>query len=319
MVNGDIVNPSCLNFKHIPVLLKECLDALQLKKNMVVVDATLGGAGHSREIVKQISGGTLVGLDRDTAALQFSAQILNAAQNVEIRLIKCNFCDIADVLPSLGIDSVDAILADFGVSSYQIDTLERGFSYTQDAPLDMRMDTDANKTADTVVNSYPEGRLADLIWQYGEERYARKIAAAIVAARPIRSTGHLVEVIKNAVPAGYGKTGGHPAKRTFQAIRIEVNQELESIQKFLDGAIKMLKPHGRLAVISFHSLEDRIVKQTFKREATDCLCPPKIPQCICGHKATVKLLTKKPICPTIEETKSNPRSASAKLRVVCKL
>ena len=183
----------------------------------------------------------------------------------------------------------------------------------------MRMDTDATKTADTVVNSYAEGRLADVIWEYGEERYARRIAAAIVAARPIHSTGHLVDVIKNAVPTGYGKTGGHPAKRTFQAIRIEVNQELESIQKFLDGAIKMLKPNGRLAVISFHSLEDRIVKQTFKREATDCLCPPKIPQCICGHHASVKLLTKKPICPTIEELKSNPRSASAKLRVICKL
>ncbi len=319
MINGDVVDPGNLNFKHIPVLLHECLESLQLKKNMVVVDATLGGAGHSREVVKQISGGTLIGLDRDTTALQFSAQILATAPNVEIRLIKCNFCDIADVLLSLGIKGVDAILADFGVSSYQIDTPERGFSYTQNAPLDMRMDTDATKTANTVVNSYPEGRLADVIFQYGEERYARRIAAAIVAARPIRSTGHLVEVIKNAVPSGYGKTGGHPAKRTFQAIRIEVNQELESIEKFLHGAIRMLKPNGRLAVISFHSLEDRIVKQVFKKEATDCLCPPKIPQCICGHHATVKLLTKKPICPTIEETKSNPRSSSAKLRVVCKL
>ncbi len=319
MINGDVIGPSNLNFKHVPVLLKECLESLQLKKNMVVVDATLGGAGHSREIVKQISGGTLIGLDRDTTALQYSAKILGETENVEIRLIKCNFCDIADVLPSLGVEQVDAILADFGVSSYQIDTPERGFSYTQDAPLDMRMDTDATKTADTVVNGYPEGRLADLIWQYGEEHYARRIASAIVAARPIRSTGHLVDVIKKAVPAGYGKTGGHPAKRTFQAIRIEVNQELESIQKFLDGAIKVLKPNGRLAVISFHSLEDRIVKQTFKRESTDCLCPPKIPQCICGHHASVKLLTKKPICPTIEEVHSNPRSASAKLRVVCKI
>ena len=319
MINGDIIDPSNLNFRHVPVLLQECLDALQLKKNMVVVDATLGGAGHSREIVKQISGGTLIGLDRDTTALQYSAKILAETPNVEIRLIKCNFREIADILPSLGIHSVDAILADFGVSSYQIDTPERGFSYTQDAPLDMRMDTDATKTADTIVNSYPEGRLADIIWEYGEESYARRIAAAIVAARPIRSTGHLVTIIKNAVPAGYGKTGGHPAKRTFQAIRIEVNQELESIQKFLDGAIDVLKPNGRLAVITFHSLEDRIVKQTFKRAATDCLCPPKIPQCICGHHATVKLLTKKPICPTIEETKSNPRSSSAKLRVVCKL
>ena len=319
MMNGDFIDPSKLNFKHVPVLLNECLESLALKKNMVVVDATLGGAGHSQEIVKRISGGTLVGLDRDTTALCFSAGVLAEAANVEIRLIKCNFCDIADILKSLGIDQVDAILADFGVSSHQIDTRERGFSYTQDAPLDMRMDTDAHKTADTVVNAYPESKLADLIWNYGEERYARRIAAAIVAARPISSTGHLVEVIKNAVPSGYGKTGGHPAKRTFQAIRIEVNQELESIQKFLDGAIEMLKPGGRLAVISFHSLEDRIVKQTFKQYATDCICPPKIPQCICHHKASVKLLTKKPICPKLEETVSNPRSASAKLRVICKL
>ena len=319
MMNGDMIDPSKLNFQHVPVLLNECLDALNLKKNMVVVDATLGGAGHSQRIVKKIGGGTLIGLDRDTAALQFSAQVLDTADNVEIRLIKCNFRDIVDVLKGLGIDAVDAILADFGVSSYQIDTPERGFSYTKDAPLDMRMDTDATKTADTVVNGYPESKLADVIFNYGEERYARRIAAAIVAARPIKSTGHLVDVIQHAVPAGYGKTGGHPAKRTFQAIRIEVNQELDSIQKFLDGAIQMLKPNGRLAVISFHSLEDRIVKQTFKREATDCLCPPKIPQCICHHHATVKLLTKKPICPTIEETKSNPRSSSAKLRVICKL
>ena len=318
MMIGDFIDPSGLNFKHVPVLLNECLEALNLKPNMVVVDATLGGAGHSQEIAKRISGGTLIGLDRDTAALRFSAQKLADAP-VEVRLIKCNFCDIADILKSLGIQQVDAILADFGVSSHQIDTQERGFSYTQDAPLDMRMDTDETKTADTVVNHYPEGKLADIIWQYGEERYSRRIAAAIVAARPIRSTGHLVEVIKNAVPSGYGKTGGHPAKRTFQAIRIEVNQELESIQKFLDGALEMLKPDGRLAVISFHSLEDRIVKQNFKRAATDCICPPKIPQCICQHKATVKLLTKKPICPTIEETISNPRSTSAKLRVICKL
>lgn len=319
MMNGDVIDPSKLNFQHIPVLLHECLDALQLKKNMVVVDATLGGAGHSQAIIQKIGGGTLIGLDRDTAALQFSAEKLSHVDDVEIRLIKCNFGDIADVLQGLGIQTVDAILADFGVSSYQIDTPERGFSYTKDAPLDMRMDTDAKKTADTVVNGYPEGKLADLIFNYGEERYARRIAAAIVAARPIRSTGHLADVIQKAVPAGYGKTGGHPAKRTFQAIRIEVNQELESIQKFLNGAIKMLKPNGRLAVISFHSLEDRIVKQTFKREATDCLCPPKIPQCICHHHATVKLLTKKPICPTIEETRFNPRSSSAKLRVICKL
>lgn len=319
MINGDIVNPSGTNYSHVPVLLNECLQALNLKPNMIVVDATLGGAGHSSQIVKHISGGTLIGLDRDTAALRVSASRLQDAENVEIRLIKCNFADIADNLHSLGIDQVDAILADFGVSSYQIDTVERGFSYTHDAPLDMRMDTDSSQTADQVVNGYPEKKLADIIFQYGEERYARRIAAAIVANRPIHSTGELANIIAKAVPAGYGKTGGHPAKRTFQAIRIEVNQELVSITKFLDGALSLLRPHGRLAVISFHSLEDRLVKQKFKREATDCLCPPKTPQCICGHQATIKLLTKKPICPTIQEIKSNPRSASAKLRIIEKI
>ncbi len=311
--------PAVPAFQHVPVLLNECLQGLNLKPKMVVVDATLGGAGHSREIVKQIRGGTLVGFDRDTAALRYSADVLKAVDGVAIRLVKANFADLADNLHSMGIDGVDAILADFGVSSYQIDTPERGFSYTKDAPLDMRMDTDAELTAAQVVNGYSLKHLTDIISQYGEERYAGRIAAAIVAARPIRSTGHLTQVITNAVPAGYGKTGGHPAKRTFQAIRIEVNQELASIEKFIEGALSVLKPHGRLAVISFHSLEDRIVKQKFKLAATDCLCPPKIPQCICGHHATIKWLTKKPLCPTIQETKSNPRSASAKLRIIEKL
>ena len=318
MMIGDFIDPSGLNFKHVPVLLNECLEALNLKPNMVVVDATLGGAGHSQEIAKRISGGTLIGLDRDTTALRFSAQKLADAP-VEVRLIKCNFCDIADILKSLGIGQVDAILADFGVSSYQIDTQERGFSYTQDAPLDMRMDTDATKTAEIVVNHYPEGKLADIIWNYGEERYSRRIAAAIVAGRPIRSTGHLVEIIKNAVPAGYGKTGGHPAKRTFQAIRIEVNQELESIQKFLDGAIEMLKPQGRLAVISFHSLEDRIVKLGMQDAAKGCTCPPNFPVCVCGKKPKVKIITRKPIVASDEELEVNPRSRSAKLRICEKI
>ena len=319
MSSGVTEEPKQVNFEHIPVLLNECLQGLNLRPKMVVVDATLGGAGHSSEIVKQIAGGTLVGLDRDTAALRYSADRLKDVNGVEIRLIKSNFADIADNLHGLGIDGVDAILADFGVSSYQIDTVERGFSYTKDAPLDMRMDTDAELTAEEVVNGYSVKHLTDIISKYGEERYAGRIASAIVSARPIRSTGHLTQVITNAVPAGYGKTGGHPAKRTFQAIRIEVNQELGSIEKFIDGALAVLKPQGRLAVISFHSLEDRIVKQKFKLAATECICPPKIPQCICGHHATIKLLTKKPICPTIQETKSNPRSASAKLRIIEKL
>jgi 16S rRNA (cytosine1402-N4)-methyltransferase len=319
------------DFKHIPVLLNECIDALKPEPNMVVVDATIGGAGHSREIVKHIAGGTLIGLDRDNDALRAAADILQEVKNVSIHLIKCNFADIEDNLRSIGIDKVDAILADFGVSSWQIDNPERGFSYASakrrtaaeqnnggpaDAPLDMRMDTDQDITAADIVNGYSAAKLADIIFNYGEERYSRRIADAIVKSRPIKTTLQLAEIISAAVPAGYGKTGGHPAKRTFQAIRIEVNQELESIRKFLTEAINCLRPSGRLAVITFHSLEDRIVKWKFKAEAADCLCPPDIPQCVCGHKATVKLLTKKPIIPTIKEVKNNPRSASAKLRIV---
>ncbi len=319
MKNGGI-GPSKSNFEfsHKSVLLEECLDGLNLKKNMIIVDATIGGAGHSKEIVKKIKGGTLIGLDRDTEALKQSAKVLADAKDVEIRLIKSNFADIEDNLKSLGYDKVDGILADFGVSSYQIDNPERGFSYTKDAPLDMRMDTDSGKTAFDIVNGYTESKLADIIWQYGEERYSRRIASSIVASRPINTTLELSEIISNAVPSGYGKTGGHPAKRTFQAIRIEVNQELESIKKFLQGAINCLNKNGRLAVISFHSLEDRIVKQKFKLESTDCICPPKIPQCICGHISSIKVLTKKPICPIIKELQENPRSASAKLRIISK-
>jgi 16S rRNA (cytosine1402-N4)-methyltransferase len=300
-------------------MLDECINALQLKPKQIVVDATIGAAGHSREIIKRIKGGRLVGLDKDDVALKAVADILCNTKEADVCLIKCNFADIENNLTDLGIDQADAVLADFGMASYQIDNSKRGFSYMNDGPLDMRMDRDQKITADDVVNRYDEKKLANIIYTYGEERYSRRIAAAIVKNRPITMTLRLAEIIKSAVPQSYGKTGGHPAKRTFQAIRIEVNQELLSIEKFLDGAIKCLKPGGRLAVIAFHSLEDRIVKQKFRLEATDCICRPKIIQCVCGHKASVKLLTKKPIYPTIKEIESNPRSASAKLRIVAKL
>jgi 16S rRNA (cytosine1402-N4)-methyltransferase len=306
-------------FKHIPVMLKECIKALELKKGAVVVDATVGGAGHSAEIVKHIAGGTLIGLDRDSEALNASKNQLKNTDGVEIRLIKCNFADIADNLEAAGIERVDAILADFGVSSHQIDNAKRGFSYMNDGELDMRMDTDGGHTAADIVNNYPEKKLAEIIFDYGEERYANRIASSIVANRPIMRTAQLAEIIKNAVPSGYGKTGGHPAKRTFQALRIAVNNELDSIDKFLTGALSSLKVGGRLAVITFHSLEDRIVKQKFKTESADCICDRNIPQCVCGHKAGIKLITKKPITPNDEEIRQNPRSSSAKLRVAEKI
>jgi 16S rRNA (cytosine1402-N4)-methyltransferase len=303
-----------MEFSHIPVLLKEVAASLNLREGAVVVDATIGGAGHSKEIIKY-KPSVLIGFDRDSEALAAADKNLPALKGTDIRLIKCNFCDIEDNLNALGIGKVDAVLADFGVSSYQIDNYERGFSYMHDAPLDMRMDTDNEITAYDIVNYTPEKKLADIIYKYGGERFSRSIAAAIAVNRPIERTGQLCNIIKSAVPAGYGKTGGHPAKRTFQAIRIAVNDELTSIAKFLEGAVNSLKPGGRIAVITFHSGEDRIVKQYFKKCAADCICPPKTPQCICNHKRTLNLLTKKPIEATIEEAKANPRSMSAKLRV----
>ena len=306
-------------FKHIPVMLNECIKALKLKKGMTVVDATVGGAGHSAEIIKHIPGGTLVGFDRDAEAISESGKRLKNTNGVKIRLIKANFADIEDNLKSIGIEKADAVLADFGVSSYQIDNPERGFSYMNDGVLDMRMDTASGRTAADIVNTYPEKKLAEIIYNYGEERYANRIAQEIAANRPVMRTLQLAEIIKNAVPAGCGKTGGHPAKRTFQAIRIAVNNELENIEKFLSGALSVLKDKGRLAVITFHSLEDRIVKQKFKLEASDCICDKNMPQCICGHKAGVNIITKKPIEPNEEEIAVNPRSGSAKLRVAEKI
>jgi len=299
------------SFNHIPVLLDEVIEALNLSKGKTVVDATVGGAGHSRAIAKQIPGGTLVCLDKDKAAIEHSQSVLKN----DAKLIHSDFVHVGKVLDQLGIKKIDAVLADLGVSSHQIDTAERGFSYMTDAPLDMRMNREADLTAEKVVNIYPAERLLCIIRDFGEERYARRITEAILKARPIKTTLELAEVCKSAVPGNYFKTGGHPAKRTFQAIRIHVNNELDSIEKFIKDSTARLVKGGRIAIISFHSLEDRIVKQTFKKLSTDCLCPPRTPMCICGHKATLKTLTKKPIEPSEAELKTNPRSHSAKLRV----
>ena len=302
------------NNYHIPVLLDEVINALNLKPEQTVVDATFGGGGHSREIAKKIGNGTLVCIDQDREALANGG-----IRGVRTELVHDNFSNINGVLKDLGIDKVDAILADLGVSNHQIDTPERGFSYTKDAPLDMRMDMGQQRTAWHVVNQYKTENLERIIRDYGEERYAKRISEAITKARPIETTLQLAKVIQNAVPGNYYQTGGHPAKRTFQAIRIAVNDELAILEKFVKDATNCLKPKGRLAIITFHSLEDRIVKQTMKHLATECICPPKTPKCICNHHATLKILTKKPTEATETEQKANPRSQSAKLRTAEKI
>lgn len=320
-------------FNHTPVMLSETLESLKLGKGKTVVDATVGGAGHSQQIATQIPGGILICIDKDQAAIEHSQSVLSKSvegvqvkqvnqrkDDVKVLFAHDDFAHIAKVLESYGIQKVDAILADLGVSSHQLDTPDRGFSYMIDAPLDMRMDqTRGIVSAYHVVNVYPGDRLFAIIRDYGEERYARRIAEAIANARPIRTTLELAEVIKAAVPGNYYQTGGHPAKRTFQAIRIQVNGELDVIEKFIHDSIARLAKGGRIAIISFHSLEDRIVKHTFKTLATDCICPPRTPICICGHRATIKVLTKKPIEPSDAEQKANPRSHSAKLRVAEKI
>jgi 16S rRNA (cytosine1402-N4)-methyltransferase len=297
----------------------EVINALALKNGATIVDATVGGAGHSKEIAKHIKSGTLICIDQDNDALCASWEELNKINDVKVSMVHANFVDIREKLDELGILKVDGIMADLGVSSFQIDEISRGFSYTKDAPLDMRMNRGQKLSASEVVNEWREEELKRIIENFGEERYSGRIASAIVNARPIQTTGQLSEIIKSAVPEGYGKTGGHPAKRTFQAIRIAVNNELAILEKFINDSVEVLSPKGRLVMISFHSLEDRIIKQAFKRLATDCVCPPKTPICICGHKATVKILTKKPIEPTAHEIKENPRAASAKIRVIEKL
>ena len=300
------------------MLLEESVDALNVQPNGIYVDCTAGGGGHSAKILGKLQGGRLIAIDKDEDALTVCKKRLKG----NVSFIHSDFKRLGEVLRELGIEKVDGIIADLGVSSYQIDNPERGFSYmTSDAPLDMRMDATQSLSARDVVNSYSEAELCKLIREFGEEKFAKSIARNIVAERQKRlltTCGQLVDIIEQSVPHCSRKKSGHPAKRTFQALRIEVNKELDGIDSFLEEAVDKLNPNGRLAVITFHSLEDRIVKQCFYDFATDCVCPPSFPKCVCNHRAKGVTLYKKPIVPNALEQKENPRSQSAKLRVFVK-
>lgn len=310
-----------MEFNHVSVLLNECLEGLNIKENGIYVDGTLGGAGHSSEILKRLSKeGRLIGIDQDTDALKAAKERLKDYSNVTF--VHSNFSNIENVLNNLNIDGVDGILMDLGVSSYQLDEGERGFSYMKDAPLDMRMNRENDFSAYNVVNEYSEEDLYRIIRDYGEEKFAKRIASFIVENRQeknIETTLELVEIIKNAIPAKARREGPHPAKRTFQAIRIEVNSELSILNKTIEDGVEKLNKGGRMAIITFHSLEDRIVKNKFRDLAVSCRCPKEFPVCVCGEKAKVKIISRKAIEPTKEEVKINPRSRSAKLRVIEKL
>ena len=311
-----------INFSHRSVLLDECIESLNIKPDGIYVDGTAGGGGHSLEIVKRLTnGGRLIAIDRDDAAIAAATERLSEYLD-RVTFVRNNFSSAADVCRELGIEKIDGILLDLGVSSYQLDTAERGFSHNNDAPLDMRMDRRGDLDAYTVVNTYSFEELKRVIWEYGEERFAPKIASMIVKRReikPIESTGELVDVIKSAIPAAAREGGHHPAKRTFQAIRIEVNGELDAIAPAIRNAKDIMAGGGRIVIITFHSLEDRIVKQTYADMASGCACPKNLPICVCGKKPEVKVLTKKPILPSERELEENPRSRSAKLRVCEKL
>lgn len=304
-------------FSHVSVLLQECIDALSIKPDGIYIDGTAGGGGHSFHIASNLTTGKLIALDRDMSAVAAAGARL-AVYGERAQVVHSNFSDMAAVCRELGIDGIDGVLLDLGVSSYQLDTADRGFSYMADAPLDMRMNREDTLDAYTVVNTYTEQQLKKIIYDYGEERFAPRIAARIVQERqkaPIRTTGELVSVIKAAMPAAAKDGGHHPAKRTFQAIRIEVNGELSVIEPTIRDAVSLLKPGGRIAIITFHSLEDRIVKQTFASLSSGCTCPRDFPVCVCGKKPIVDIISKKPILPGEQELTINPRSRSAKLRV----
>ena len=308
-------------FHHVSVLLDECIQALNIKPDGIYVDGTLGGAGHSSQIAKRLTTGRLIGIDRDPVALKAAGERL-APYGDRVTLVHSNFCEIASVLEELGIEGVDGILLDLGVSSPQLDDGQRGFSYMADAPLDMRMNNEDSLSADTVVNTWSQEELKRILYEYGEERYAPQIAAAICRRRenaPIRTTLELVDVIRSAMPASALREKQHPAKRSFQAIRIAVNDELGSVEKVMKDAIPCLNPGGRLAIITFHSLEDRIVKNGMANAAKGCTCPPNFPVCVCGKKPKVKLINRKPIVSGDEELQRNPRARSAKLRVCEKI
>ena len=308
-------------FHHVSVLLEECIEGLNIKPDGTYVDGTLGGAGHSSRIAAKLTTGRHIGIDRDPIALKAAGKRLEPYAD-RVTLVHSNFCEIASVLEDLGIEGVDGILLDLGVSSPQLDDGDRGFSYMVDAPLDMRMNNEDALSADTVVNTWSYDELKKILYEYGEERYAPKIAAAICSRResaPIRTTLELVDIIRSAMPPAALREKQHPAKRSFQAIRIAVNDELNSVAKVMEDAIPKLNKGGRLAVITFHSLEDRIVKNAMANAAKGCTCPPNFPVCVCGKKPLVKLITRKPIVSGDEELERNPRARSAKLRICEKL
>ena len=306
-----------MGFDHTPVLLEEVIEGLRIKPEGTYVDGTLGGGGHSYHILQRLNDqGRLIGIDQDGAAVAAAGERLESFTNVTI--VRNNYCNIRQVLNELDIESVDGILLDLGVSSYQLDTPERGFSYMSDAPLDMRMDQRSARTAADIVNSYPEDELTRIIRMYGEEKFAASIARHITAAReggPIKTTGELVEIIRASMPAKALKKAGHPAKQTFQALRIELNNELKVLSETLDTMIDLLAPGGRIAVITFHSLEDRIVKNIFRDAQDPCTCPPNFPVCTCGKTSKGTVITRKPIVPSEEEMNDNPRAKSSKLRI----
>ncbi|MBR5267766.1 MAG: 16S rRNA (cytosine(1402)-N(4))-methyltransferase RsmH [Lachnospiraceae bacterium] len=305
-------------FEHKSVLLYETVDSLNIKPDGIYVDGTLGGGGHAFEVASRLGeNGRLIGIDQDADAIQAATKRLEPFKE-KVTIVRSNYRNIREVLTGLGIQKVDGIYLDLGVSSYQLDTAERGFTYRENAPLDMRMDQRNEKTAADIVNDYTEMELFRVIRDYGEDKFAKNIAKHIVRAREngrIETTDQLVEIIKAAIPAKMRQEGGHPAKRTFQAIRIELNKELEVLTDSIDTMIDLLNPDGRLSIITFHSLEDRIVKLRFRDNENPCVCPPNLPVCVCGKKSKGKVITRKPIIPADEEIEENKRSKSSKLRV----
>lgn len=305
-------------FEHKSVLLYETVDSLNIKPDGIYVDGTLGGGGHAYEVLKRLGpDGRLIGIDQDADAIRAASERLSEYKD-KVTIVRSNYREIREVLSGLGISKVDGIYLDLGVSSYQLDTAERGFTYRENAPLDMRMDQRNEKTAADIVNEYSETELYRIIRDYGEDRFAKNIAKHIVREREkgrIETTDQLVEIIKAAIPAKIRAEGGHPAKRTFQAIRIELNRELEVLNDSIDTMIGLLKPGGRLSIITFHSLEDRIVKTRFRTNENPCICPPDFPVCVCGRKSMGKVITRKPIVPDEQEIEENKRSKSSKLRV----
>lgn len=306
-----------MEFAHKSVLLDETIEGLKIKPDGIYLDGTLGGGGHSSEICRRLSGGRLIGIDQDAEAIAAATERLEPFRE-KVTLVRDNYCNAPAVVKSLGLEGVDGIVLDLGVSSYQLDNVDRGFSYRYDTALDMRMDTRQSLSAKEIVNEYPERELYRIIRDYGEDQFAKNIAKHIAAARkdrPIETTGELNELIKAAIPAKMRANGGHPSKRTFQAIRIECNHELDVLKNSLDELIGLLNPGGRICIITFHSLEDRIVKSAFRKNENPCTCPPDFPVCVCGKESQGKVITRKPILPGAQELETNSRSKSAKLRI----